>query len=539
MNLNLTSSRSARWALAAAGVGALVALSAHGVMAQDATAPAAPAAAAAAAAPTPNKGDTTWMLISTALVIMMTIPGLALFYGGLVRSKNVLSVLMQVFAGFSLIALLWVIYGYSLAFTANASEALNPFIGSFDKLFLKGVLTADAKAGMSFANTATFSKGVVLPEIVYVIFQLTFAAITPALIVGAFAERMKFSAVLLFLAIWFTFSYLPIAHMVWFWAGPDAFTLAQSNFDTIKAAIGEESAKKYLADLAAAGTDPAKVQAVLDAFSGAVTASGGFLYAKGAIDFAGGTVVHINAGVAGLVCAIVLGPRVGLGKENMAPHNLPFTVIGASLLWVGWFGFNAGSNLEATGGAALAFLNTIVATAAAALAWTFVEWIARGHASMLGAASGAVAGLVAVTPAAGFAGPMGAIVIGIAAGVICYWAVSVLKGWFGYDDSLDVFGVHGVGGIVGAILTGVFVNPALGGTSITNYAAVDTSTSVAYETSAQVISQLWGVGTSVVLSAVVSLIALMIIKVTIGIRVSEPAEREGLDITTHGERAYN
>ncbi|NLH82809.1 MAG: ammonium transporter [Phyllobacteriaceae bacterium] len=520
----------AKTAALAAGLSAFAALPAF---AQD-------AAATAAAAPTPNKGDTSWMLVSTALVILMTIPGLALFYGGLVRSKNVLSVLMQVFAGFSLIAILWVVYGYSMAFSANGSEALNPFVGGLDKMFLKGVLTADPVAGMSFANAATFSKGVVLPEIVYVIFQLTFAAITPALIVGAFAERMKFGAVLLFLTIWFTFSYLPVAHMVWFWAGPDAYTLAASNLDTLKTAIGAESAQKFLDALKAAGDNKDAIAKVLSDFSDAVNATNGFLFQKGALDFAGGTVVHINAGVAGLVCAIVLGPRIGLGKDNMAPHSLPLTVIGACLLWVGWFGFNAGSNLEANGLTGLAFLNTIVATAAAALAWTFVEWLTRGHASVLGGVSGAVAGLVAVTPASGWAGPMGAIVIGIAAGVICFWAVTWLKAKFGYDDSLDVFGVHGMGGIVGALLTGVFVNPSLGGTGVTNYAATDSSTSmVPYVFSDQMIAQVWGVGTSFVLSAVVSLIALLIIKAIFGIRVTEQAEREGLDISTHGERAYN
>lgn len=522
MNLNLSLARGARTASLAAG---LLALS---------------AASAFAAAPEPNKGDTTWMLVSTALVILMTIPGLALFYGGLVRSKNMLSVLMQVFAGFSLIAVLWVIYGYSLAFSGNPSEALNPFIGGLDKMFLKGVLTPDATAGMSFATTATFSKGVVLPELVFVIFQLTFAAITPALIIGATAERMKFGAVLLFLTLWFTFSYLPVAHMVWFWAGPDAYTLAPGNMDTLKAAIGEESAKKFLDLLAAAGDNKDAVAKVLSDFSDAVTATAGFLYQKGAIDFAGGTVVHINAGVAGLVACIVLGPRLGLGKDNMAPHNLPFTVVGACLLWVGWFGFNAGSNLESNGLTALAFLNTIVATAAAALAWTFVEWLARGHASALGGASGAVAGLVAVTPASGFSGPMGAIAIGIAAGIICFWAVTWLKGVFKYDDSLDVFGVHGIGGIVGALLTGIFVNPGLGGTGVTNYAAVDaTSSMVPYDMAAQLTSQLWAVGTSAILSAVVTLVSMLLIKLIFGVRVSEQAEREGLDISTHGERAYN
>ena len=491
------------------------------------------------------------MLISTALVVMMSIPGLALFYGGLVRSKNVLSVLMQVFAGFSLITILWVVYGYSVAFTGNHSDALNPYFGSFDKFMLKGVMdqtwTNGVAQGIAFSNAATFSKGVVLPELVYVLFQLTFAAITPALIVGAFAERIKFSAVLLFLAIWFTFAYLPIAHMVWFWPGPDAFTLSESNAAFIKAAYGDDAAKSFLDmakpfldQLKAAGTDATKVSDALGHWSDAVTATGGFLYAKGAIDFAGGTVVHINAGIAGLVCAIVLGPRLGLGKENMAPHNLVISVIGACLLWVGWFGFNAGSNLEATGGAALAFLNTILATAVAALAWTFAEAVVRGHASVLGAISGAVAGLVAVTPASGFVGPIGDIVIGIAAGVICFWAASSLKAMFGYDDALDVFGVHGVGGIIGAILTGVFVDPKLGGTGVTNYATVDQTTAlVPFDLHAQVISQFWAVGTSIVVSGVVSLVAMLLIKLLFGLRPSEAAEREGLDITSHGERAYN
>ena len=442
-------------------------------------------AAAPAAAPVPDKGDTAWMLVSTAFVIMMTIPGLALFYGGLVRSKNILSVLMQVFVGFCIISILWVVYGYSLAFTgaATAEEAtfLTPFIGGLSKMFLAGVTTG--------ANVETFSKGVVIPELTWVIFQLTFAAITPALIVGAIAERMKFSAIMLFLIIWFTFSYLPIAHMVWWWGGPSAFS-----------------------------------------------APAGFLFGKGAIDFAGGTVVHINAGVAGLVCAIVLGPRVGYMKEPMAPHNLTFTLIGACLLWVGWFGFNAGSNLEANGLTAQAFLNTIEATAAAALAWMFGEWVTRGHPSLLGAVSGAVAGLVAVTPAAGYAGTMGAIAIGAIAGLACLWAVVVLKAWLKYDDSLDVFGVHGVGGIVGALLTGVFVNPALNGSGVYDYGA---DAVAAYSFGGQMTSQIWGVLVSVIWSGVVSLAALYILKATIGLRVAEQDEREGLDITTHGERAYN
>ena len=465
-----------------AGAGLLSLLCALPALAQDAAAAVAPVAAAA---PIPDKGDTTWMLISTILVILMTIPGLALFYGGLVRSKNILSILMQVFVGFCVISLLWVFYGYSLAFTgavsAEEATSLTPFIGGLSKMFLAGVGTG--------ANVEGFSKGVVIPELTFVIFQLTFAAITPALIVGAVAERMKFSAILLFIVIWFTFSYLPVAHMVWWWGGPSSY----------------------------AGPS-------------------GYLFGKGAIDFAGGTVVHINAGIAGLVAAIVAGPRIGYLKEPMQPHNLTFTLIGACLLWVGWFGFNAGSNLEANGLTAMALLNTIVATAAAALAWMFGEWVTRGHPSLLGAASGAVAGLVAVTPAAGFAGPMGAIAIGAIAGLVCLWAVVSLKAMLKYDDSLDVFGVHGVGGIVGALLTGVFVNPALGGSGVYDYAA---DAVAAYSFSGQMTSQITGIVVSIIWSGVVSLIALYIIKATIGLRVTEQEEREGLDITSHGERAYN
>jgi Amt family ammonium transporter len=546
---NLLTSRGVRLAATVAGAAALVALTTHGVFADDAPAAAAAAAPAAAApvALAPNKGDVSWMLISTALVLLMSVPGLAMFYGGLVRSKNVLSVFVQVFAGFCMLAILWAVYGYSVAFSGNASADLNPYFGGLSKMFLKGLTSFDPASGMSFGVAETFSKGVVLPEIVYMVFQLTFATITPALIVGAFAERMKFSAVMLFLAIWFTFSYLPIAHMVWFWAGPDFYTLSADQAGVIAATWGKEAGDAYLAmakpfldQLTAAAGDAAKIKDVLSAWGDAVNAGNGFLYQKGALDFAGGTVVHINAGVAGLVCAIVLGKRVGLGKENMAPHNLTMCAMGAGLLWFGWFGFNAGSNLEATGLAALAFTNTLLATAAAGLAWLFAEWLTRGHASALGLASGVVAGLVAVTPAAGWVGPMGAIVIGIAAGIICYWAVTVLKGMFGYDDALDVFGVHGVGGIVGAILTGVFNSPDLGGTGVTNYAAVDSGyTMLPYDMKAQVIAQLWGVGTSVVVSAVVSLVALLIVKVVVGLRVPEQAEREGLDVTTHGERAYN
>jgi len=452
-----------------------------------ATAAAAPAAAASAApAPVPNKGDTAWMTVATLLVILMTIPGLALFYGGLVRSKNMLSVLMQVFVVTAMIYVLWALYGYSLAFTAG-----NPFIGSFDKLFLKGV-TVDSVA-------ATFSKGVVIPELSYFTFQATFAAITCALIVGSFAERIKFSAVLLFCALWFTFSYLPIAHMVWYWDGPDGITDAKT-LET-------------------------------------VTSHGGWLWAKGALDFAGGTVVHINAGVAGLVGAYVLGKRIGYGRESFAPHSLTLTMVGAALLWVGWFGFNAGSNLEATGAAALAFTNTLLATAAATLSWISGEAMSKGKASMLGAASGAVAGLVAITPACGFVGPMGAIVIGLLAGLVCLWGVNGLKRMLGADDSLDVFGVHGVGGTLGALLTGVFAAPSLGGVGIYDY--VTNKVAPDYSIGGQVWIQLQGVLTTIVWSSIVAFIAYKIVDLVIGLRVSEEEEREGLDISSHGETAYN
>jgi Amt family ammonium transporter len=443
------------------------------------------AAAATTAAPVPNKGDTAWLMTATALVILMIVPGLALFYSGMVRSKNALSVVMQVFTVFSLMTVLWFIYGYSIAFTGGT-----PFFGGFDKLFLKGVSDA--------STAATFSKGVVIPEFAYIAFQATFAAITPCLIIGAFAERMKFSAVLLFMVLWFTFSYLPMAHMVWYWDGPDAI----------------------------------KDQATLDA----VTQAAGFLWAKGALDFAGGTVVHINAGIAGLVGAFMLGKRIGLGREAMTPHSLMLTMVGASLLWVGWYGFNVGSNLEATGTAAMAFANTSVATATATLSWMFFEWLFKGKPSMLGAASGAIAGLVAITPACGFVGPMGAIVIGLLAGAICMWAVNQLKRMLGIDDALDVFGVHAVGGIVGAILTGVFVAKGLGGAGIPDFIKNEF---VDVEIGTQVMSQLWAVGTAIVWSGVVSFIAYKIVDLVIGLRVSEESEREGLDTTEHGEAAYH
>ena len=475
------------------------------VMAQDkpaapAAAPAAPAPAAAPAAapsatpapaPTPNKGDVAWMLTSTALVLMMSVPALALFYGGLVRSKNMLSTLMQVFVGFSLITVLWCIYGYSLAFTEG-----NSFFGSLtERLFLKG--TFDPVKG-EFANAATFSKNTPLPELVYVAFQATFAAITCCLILGATVERIKFSAVLIFLALWFTFSYTPVAHMVWFFPGPDAFT------------------------------DPKTVDAV--------TAKAGLIWQWGALDFAGGTVVHINSGVAGLVGAYLVGKRIGIGKEAMAPHNVTMTMIGAALLWTGWFGFNAGSALEANGSAALAFMNTYLATACAVLSWMFGEWLFKGKPSMVGAASGAVAGLVAITPAAGNVGIPGAFVIGTAAGLVCLWGVNGLKKMLGADDALDVFGVHAVGGILGALLTGVFNSPDLGGPgSVQDWVTMKSG----YP---GIMAQLWiqakAVGLVFVWTAVVAFISFKIADLLVGLRVTEEEEREGLDINSHGETAY-
>lgn len=453
------------------------------------------ATATPAAAPVPNKGDVAWMLVCTAMVLLMSVPALALFYGGLVRSKNMLSVLMQVFVTFSLVTVLWVIYGYSLAFT-EGSGVLSKFIGGTDRLFLNGI--ANVATG-EFAMAATFSKGVVIHEMLFAAFQATFAALTCCLILGSVAERMKFSAVLLFITLWFTFSYLPIAHMVWFWMGPDAYS------------------------------DPSLVEGL--------NAKAGYLWQMGALDFAGGTVVHINAGVAGLVAAYMLGKRIGYGKEAMTPHNLTMTMIGASLLWFGWFGFNAGSALEAGNSAVLAFMNTFLATACAVLAWTFAEWMLKGKPSMLGAASGAVAGLVAITPAAGNVGIPGAFAIGTIAGFVCLWGVTGLKRLLKADDSLDVFGVHAVGGIVGALLTGVFVSPALGGPGfVTDWVTASTGfTSI----SAQVWIQAKAVGIAVVWSGVVTAVALFIVKMVVGLRVSEDDEREGLDITSHGETAYN
>lgn len=439
------------------------------------------AAAAAPAAPTPDKGDTTWMLVSSILVLLMVVPGLALFYGGLVRAKNMLSVLMQVTMIAAIAILVWVSFGYSLAFTSGGS--LNSVIGGFSKAFLAGVDPS--------STVETFSKGVVIPELTFIVFQMTFAAITPALIVGAFAERIKFSAVLLFSTLWLIFVYLPIAHMVWFWGGPSAYS------------------------------DPA-----------------GLIYSFGAIDFAGGTVVHINAGVAGLVGALMVGKRVGYGRDMMAPHSLTLTLVGAGLLWVGWFGFNAGSNLESNGYAALAMINTFVATAAAVISWSIVEALARGKASLLGAVSGAVAGLVVITPAAGFAGPMGAIVMGLIVSPVCYFFVSTVKNRFGYDDTADVFGVHGVGGIIGALLTGVFVNPALGGAGIVDYSTADMAAGY-LGTGAQVLAQAKGVLVTVIWSGIGSAILYKIVDLVVGLRVSTESEREGLDLSSHGEAAYH
>ena len=447
----------------------------------------APAVAPAAAAPPPpNKGDTAWMIVATLLVIMMTIPGLALFYGGMVRAKNMLSMLMKVFATFSLLSLLWAVYGYSVAFTDGSQ-----FFGGLSKMFLNGVTTS--------STAATFSKHVYIPEYIYIAFQMTFAAITPCLIVGAFAERVKFSAILFFMVLWFTFSYLPIAHMVWFWAGPDAIT----NETTLSQ----------------------------------VTNAAGWLWAKGALDFAGGTVVHINAGIAGLVGCIVIGKRIGYRKEAMPPHSLVMTMLGASMLWVGWFGFNVGSNLEATGLAAMVFVNTHLATAAAAMSWMFAEWLLRGKPTMLGAASGAIAGLVAITPACGFVGPMGAIVIGLIVGVLCLWSVVWLKSKLGYDDTLDVFGVHCIGGIFGALATGIFAAPTLGGQGVYDY--IKDAANPEFSISGQFMIQLTAVLTTIIWSAVVSYIAFKIVDLTIGLRVTEEQEREGLDESQHGERAYH
>ncbi|MBV8853324.1 MAG: ammonium transporter [Sinobacteraceae bacterium] len=448
-------------------------------------------ALAQATSPLPNKGDTSWMLISTALVLLMSVPGLALFYGGLVRTKNMLSVLMQVFVTFSLITVLWCIYGYSLAFTPGTA-----FIGGLSRLFLQGTFDP---ATQNLALTGTFSKSTPMYELLYVAFQATFAAITCSLILGAIVERIRFSALLVFMVIWFTFAYCPIAHMVWFWPGPDAYTSSD------KAA--------------------------------AVGATAGYLFQMGALDFAGGTVVHINAGVAGLIGALVLGPRKGFGREAMPPHSLTMTMIGASLLWFGWFGFNAGSALEANGSAVLAFVNTYLATACAVLSWMAAEWLLKGKPSMLGAASGAVAGLVAITPAAGNVGIPGAFVIGLCVGVLCLWGVTGLKRLIRADDSLDVFGIHALGGMFGALATGIFNSPALGGPgSVQDYVK---GTYGYPGIGAQLFIQLKAVLLVTAWTAVVACLGFIAVKLLMGLRVTEEEEREGLDITSHGERAYD
>jgi Amt family ammonium transporter len=476
-------------------------------LADDAAAPASAAAAttaapaADAAAPAPkcgdkgfdcNKGDVAWMMTSTAFVLLMTVPGLALFYAGMVRRKNALSTVMQSFSIFVVVAVLWVIYGYSMAFTAgHEGSALAPYIGSLDKWFMSGDDPTTAVA-------ATFSKGQYLPDFVYAMFQLTFAAITVALISGGFAERFKFSAMIIFSVLWFTFAYLPVAHMVWYWDGPDAYTSAKAG------------------DIA--------------------NSHAGFIFQKGALDFAGGTVVHINSGIAALVAALMLGPRKGYGKIPMPPHSLMMTAIGTGMLWMGWFGFNAGSALEATGAAGLAFFNTLFGVAVAGVVWMLVEWIVKGKPSLLGVCSGIVAGLVAITPAAGYVGVGGALVVCAAAAVICFFAVTKLKAWLKYDDSLDTFGVHCVGGIIGSIGTGIFVNPALGGTGVYDYVANKVAD---FDAMGQIVAQLWDVGITLAWSAFVAFVILFILKKTIGIRASDEAQEQGLDLADHDENAYN
>ncbi|MGD9843296.1 MAG: ammonium transporter [Steroidobacteraceae bacterium] len=453
----------------------------------DAAASAAAAVTAPAAAPSFDKGDMAWMMVATAFVLFMTVPGLALFYTGMVRTKNSLSTVMQSFAIFCVIGVLWFVYGYSAAFTGN-----NPFFGTLDKLFMNGVDLNTAGA--------TFSKGVYIPDMLFCVFQLTFAAITVALICGGYAERFKFSAMLIFSVLWFTFAYIPMAHMVWYWDGPDAYPTGD-------------------ADAAATALSHA-----------------GFLFQKGAIDFAGGTVVHINAGIAALVCALVLGKRKNYGKVSMAPHSLMMSAVGTGMLWMGWFGFNAGSALEAGATAGLAFFNTLVGTAVAGTAWMLTEWIVKGKPSLLGVCSGIVAGLVAVTPACGWVGPMGAFVICAVAGVGCFFSATKLKHMLGYDDALDAFGVHCIGGIIGALGTGIFVNPALGGTGVWDYTAEAVAP---YDFGVQMSAQLWAIGTALVWSGLVALVIMLALKYTIGVRSSDEDQEEGLDLADHGEKAYN
>ncbi len=455
----------------------------------------------------PDKGDTAFLMLSSVLVLLMTIPGLALFYCGLVRTKNAINMLMQVFTIVCLVCTIWMLYGYSMTFT-NGGE-YNDWFGGFSKSFLAGI-TPESEA-------ATFSNGVYVPEYAYIWFQMTFAAITPALIVGAFAERMRFSALIVFMILWVTFVYFPIAHMVWYWAGPDAIA----------------EAARAVAD--STGETKVVAQAHLDS----VLRDAGLAYQWGAIDFAGGTVVHTNSGIAALVGALILGPRLGYGREPMPPHSLTLAMVGCSLLWVGWFGFNCGSNLEANGTAALAMGNTFGATATAALSWMFTEWAIKGKPTLLGLTTGAVAGLVAVTPASGFAGPMGALVLGGVAGVICFVFCTAIKSALRYDDSLDVFGVHCIGGIVGALGTGLLVNPQLGGTGVADYVINPGHAVVVYDMSAQMLAQAKAVGLTLVWSGVISAVLYKVVDFIVGLRPPPESERVGLDVTEHGERAYN
>ena len=485
--------------LAGLGMLGVAALLSHPALAQAAAPPAAAPAIATPSLANMNKGDNTWMLVSTLLVLMMSVPGLALFYGGLVRTKNMLSVLTQVLMIVCLVGVIWVCWGYSETFTAGTGATAKLF-GGFSKVFLKGV---DANAA-----APTFSNGVYIPELTYVLFQMTFAMITPALFIGSVAERIKFSPLMLFVALWATFVYFPIAHMVWCWDGPDAVAAAA-----------------------------VKGKAALDAVNG----EAGMLFQWGALDFAGGTVVHINAGITGLVLCILLGKRLGYPHEPMPPHSLTMTMIGASLLWVGWFGFNAGSNLEASAIASVAFMNTMIATAAAGLSWLLVEQVVKGRPSLLGAASGVVAGLVAVTPASGYAGTMGAVILGLMVSPICFFFVTVVKGRLGYDDSLDVFGVHCVGGITGALMTGILADPALGGQGVADYASKPGTMIVAagYSWTSQLLIQAEAVLVTLVWSGVGATILFFLIDKTWGFRVSAEVEHEGLDIAEHGERAYH
>ena len=497
--------------LAALGASAFASLPAW---AQEATTEAATATVEAAALvpyvfeKSVNNGDVAWMSIATVLVLLMTVPGLALFYGGLVRTKNMLSMLTQVFAISAVVCIIWVVYGYSLAFSYGGS--MDTYVGGFSKMFLAGVDVT--------SMVPTFTNGVWLPEYTFIAFQMTFAMITPALIVGAFAERIKFSSLMVFVILWVTLIYFPMAHMVWWWGGPD-FLAEQQTLKLIAEAAGDTAG----AEAAAANL-----------------AANGLLWNWGALDFAGGTVVHINAGVAGLVGCLILGKRVGYGKESMAPHSLTMTMIGGALLWVGWFGFNAGSNFEANSITSLAIVNTFVATAGAGVSWMFAEWLFKGKPSLLGLVSGVVTGLVAVTPAAGFAGPMGALVLGLVAGTACFFFVAYVKNMFNLDDSLDVFGIHGLGGIIGALATGILVNPALGGAGIPDYTSVPGTLQVAaYDMGFMLTAQAKAVGFTILFSGIGSFILFKLVDLLMGLRVKEDIEREGLDVAAHGERAYN